>query len=584
MRNRKVFDGQRGLVLAIFITSMFVNILILTAPLYMLQLFSKVMTSGSLTTLAALTIGAAIALFFYFTFDWLRQRLASRLGARLEVAHGPTVMSGLVDDRELFDAVGNQPVRDLQELRGFVTSPYFTALLDAPWSIMFVAVIFMFHPLLGFVALAGILTLLALAIMNELTSRNVNKQGSATAQKANRTADEVFRNADVARSMGKTPALIKRWRAEALNAVDYANTANNRISFSTSIAKFVRMGLQIAIMGTGVILVLRNELSPGLMLAASILLGRAAAPVEQAISGWSAFLQVRQSVQRLNFLFARRAATKDLMELPAPEGYLAVEDATVIVPEHQQPLVFGVDFQLKPGMSLGLIGPSGAGKTTLARAIVGLQPLTRGFIRIDDSALTDWPVEQIGQYIGFLPQRVELFAGTIAENIATMDPDAAPSLIVEAAKTAQVHDLILSMPKGYNTDVGQMGERLSAGQRQRIGLARAFYGDRKLIVLDEPNANLDPDGEQALARAIGTATSRGAVVVIVTHRHNILRQLTHAGMMQGGRLVKFGPSKDVLNAATTPIAEAAKADGSNVTMFRRHSGAQTQAKVVGESS
>jgi len=258
---------------------------------------------------------------------------------------------------------------------------------------------------------------------------------------------------------------------------------------------------------------------------------------------------------------------QELMELPTPEGHLSVEDATVVLPDRQDPVVFGVSFDLQPGSSLGIIGPSGAGKTTLARALVGLQPLARGYVRIDDAALTDWPSAQIGRYIGFLPQRVELFGGTVAENIAMMDELAAPSDIVDAAKRAEVHDLILGLPKGYNTPVGNMGERLSAGQRQRIGLARAFFGDRRLIVLDEPNANLDPEGEEALSRAVSNATARGAVVIVVTHRMSILRRVSHAAVMEAGRMVRFGSAREVLDAVIRPTAQQVGND-EKIAVFR----------------
>lgn len=313
-----------------------------------------------------------------------------------------------------------------------------------------------------------------------------------------------------------------------------------------------------------------NQLTPGLMIATSILLGRAAAPMEQSIAGWRSLLSARAARNRLNVLLAHLDQEPDRMEMPEPEGYLSVDGATVVLPGRQDPVVFDVSFDLKPGESLGLIGPSGAGKTTLARALVGLQPLGRGHIRIDDAALTDWHPEQIGQYTGFLPQRVELFRGTIAENIAMMDPNAKPSDVVSAAKLANVHQLILALPGGYNAEVGPRGEFLSAGQRQRIGLARAFFGNRKLIVLDEPNANLDPEGEAALAQAIQTATDRGAIVVVVTHRMNLLRCVSHAALLQEGRLARFGAARDIIDAVTQPLSKSEAADP-KVSVLRRPS-------------
>ncbi|MFC2968693.1 type I secretion system permease/ATPase [Acidimangrovimonas pyrenivorans] len=569
MTSRQVFDGQRGLILAIFLSSLFVNLLILTAPLYMLQLFSRVMTSGSMATLVAISVGAAFALLFFLIFDIVRQKLSARLGARIEASLGPSVMSGLIDDRSVAEAMGAQPLRDLQELRNFVSGPYFTALLDAPWSVIFIGVIFLFHWDLGVIALSGILILLFLGVLNEILGRRPSKESNEATQRANMIADEMIRNADIVRAMGMTRSLIWRWRAKGLQAMGLSSLANDRIALMGSLAKFARMGLQITLLGTGVLLVIDGHLTPGLMMAASILLGRAAAPVEQAIAGWRALMSARQATGRLGLILERRAAADALMELPEPDGHVSVEDATVMFPDLQEPVLFGVSLDLKPGTSLGVIGPSGAGKTTLARALVGLQPLSRGYVRIDDAALTDWPAEQIGRYVGFMPQRVELFGGTVAENIAMMDPDAAPSMIVEAAKRAEVHDLILSLPRGYNTPVGAMGERLSAGQRQRIGLARAFYGDRRLIVLDEPNANLDPEGEEALARAVVNATARGCVVVVVTHRMAILRRVSHAAMMDAGRIVRFGVARDVLEATVRPASGSERGDDDKIAVFQR---------------
>lgn len=552
MNSRRVFDGQRSLIMAIFVASLCLNLLVLTTPLYMLQVFTRVLSSGSYSTLLFLTIGAGIALLFFALFDALRQRLVSRLGNRLEADLGPVILGAVV--RGTGGVSDTQPVRDLHEVRGFVVSPSFTALLDAPWSILFVTLIYVFHPLLGIVATIGLLILLVLGIISELTGRDPAKAASGSVREANTHADEILRNSEIVRAMGKTPTLVRRWQNLSFASILFGTRANDRIATMTSLAKTVRMMLQIGIMGTGVVLVLQGQLGPGMMIAASILLARAAAPVEQSIAGWRALLSARLALHRLNDLLAQTEVEADRMELPDPEGFLSVENATVVTPNRQDPLVMDVSFKLKPGDSLGLIGPSGAGKTTLARALVGLQPLTRGYVRIDDAALTDWPAEQLGRNVGFLPQRVDLFAGTIAENIALMDPEAKPSGIVEAAKRANVHHLILSMPGGYNAQVGPQGNLLSAGQRQRIGLARAFFGNPKLIVLDEPNANLDPEGEEALAEGIRSATDAGAVVVVITHRMSLLKAVNHAGLMENGRLVRFGKSSIILNDEAKPMA------------------------------
>ncbi len=575
---KSVFKGQRGVIVAIFVASFFVNILALTAPIYMLQLFSRVMSSGSTSTLVVLTIGALVALLFYFLFDTIRQKLASRLGTRLEDTHGSVVLSVLVQSASAEDRRGAQPIRDLQELRRFVTSPMFTALLDAPWSIVFVAIMFLFHPALGWVAVAGLSALFLLGVLSELSGRKPHAASDKTTRAANTIAEEMVRNADIVRAMGKTPALIDRWRARSTASMVSATQVVDRVAVFSSAAKFVRLVLQIAVLGVGVTLVLRGQLSPGVMIAASILLARAAAPVEQAIAGWRALLSANAARHRLNTLLAGIEEGEMRIELPDPSGRLSVENATVVVPRQQNPLIFDVTFDLRPGDTMGIIGPSGSGKTTLARSLVGLQPLSRGHVRIDDASLEDWPVDQIGQFVGFLPQRVELFDGTIAENIASMDENASSADVVEAAKRAEVHELILSMPGGYNAQVGVRGELLSAGQRQRIGLARAFFGDKRLIVLDEPNANLDPDGEEALATAVQKASAAGAVVIVITHRTGILRRMSHAGLMVAGRMVKFGAAKDVITSASWTAQQAS--DDPKVTALRQRSRTARDAQIT----
>lgn len=583
MHRRRVFDGQRGLIIAIFVASFCLNLLVLTAPLYMLQIFTRVLSSGSMATLLMLTIGAVFALMFFALFDGLRQRLVSRLGNRLEAGLGPIILGAVV--RGTGGVSDTQPVRDLHEVRGFVISPSFTALLDAPWSILFVGLIYLFHPVMGLVATLGLLVLLGLGIISELTGRDPARAASTSVREANTSADEILRNAEIVRAMGKTPTMVDRWQRRSFASILFGTRANDRIASLTSLAKMVRMLLQIGIMAVGVILVLGGQMGPGMMIAASILLARAVAPVEQSIAGWRALLSARLARQRLNALLAETEVEANLMELPEPVGHLSVENVTVVSPNRQDPLVMDVSFRLNPGDSLGLIGPSGAGKTTLARALVGLQPLTRGYVRIDDAALTDWPAEQLGRNIGFLPQRVELFDGTIAENIALMDPDAQPSKIVEAAKRANVHELILALSGGYNAQVGPQGNMLSAGQRQRIGLARAFFGDPKLIVLDEPNANLDPEGEVALAGGIRAATAHGAVVIVITHRMSLLEAVNHAGVMELGRLVRFGRSSIILNKEAQPTAARVSGSDANANVFvlkNKRSNTEEQAKELVE--
>lgn len=555
MKRRHVFEGQAGVIAAIFAASLFVNLLLLTAPLYMIQLFTRVIGSGSLTTLAMLTLGAGIALLFHFLFDALRQRLVGRLGNRIEAGVGPAITEGLLRRANARSTASDAaPVSDLQEVRTFVTSPVFTALLDAPWSLVFVGVIWLFHPLLALVAGCGLALLATLGVLSEVLSRRASREAALAQQAANRSLGEMAQNAESILAMGKLPALLRRWQRFSAGAMVLSTRAGDRVSTLAALARLVRVALQIAVLATGVTLVLDGALSPGIMIATAILLGRAAAPVEQAIAGWRALVSARAARDRLNELLSEQQERDRRLPLPEPEGRLSVEGATLVSAARQQPLIFDVSFELEPGQSLGVVGPSGAGKTTLARALVGIETLTRGCVRIDGAALPDWPADQIGAYMGFLPQRVELMQGTVAENIAMMDAEADPAEVVAAARMAQVHELILDLPGGYNCEVGARGEMLSAGQRQRIGLARAFFGDKRLIVLDEPNANLDPAGEEALARAVEAATRAGRAVVVVTHRTAILRRVSHAAVMQEGRMIRFGPARKVLEALVRPVA------------------------------
>lgn len=555
---RHAFDGLSGVIAAILLASVFVNLLVLTAPLYMLQLFARVMASGSIPTLIALTTGACIALVFYFIFDALRQRIMTRLGSKLEARLGPVVLDGLMRGQMPRELEGSEPIRDIQEVRGFVISPIFTAILDAPWSLVFVVVIFLFSPVLGMVAVTGLLILAAIGVAGEIVARRPDQKAEEAAREVNRSVLEMMQNSEVIHAMGHRQALLDRWRLNAFSAIIHGTVSTDRVALLSSLAKAARMGLQIAMMGIGVLLVINNQLSPGLMIASSILLGRAAAPVEQTISGWRGVLKARAAKARLDLFLAHLHEGACKLEMPAPEGLVSVEKASVVLRGQKEPTLLDVTMTLQPGQSLGLIGPSGSGKTTLLRCLVGLQPLARGHIRIDGASLSDWDPDQIGKYIGYLPQQVRLMQGTVAENIAMLDMNADPAEIVAAAKLAQVHDLILTLPGGYNAQVGPDGSFLSAGQRQRIGLARAFFGDRKLVVLDEPNANLDPEGEEALAQSISEATERGAVVVVVTHRMNLLHRVSHAAVLQAGQLVRFGEARTILEDAIRP--EAKKGD------------------------
>ena len=526
---------------AVVITGLFsvaINILILTPSLYMMQVYDRVITTGHLETLAFLTGIAAIGLFVLTTLDSLRSSIMVRVGCWLNDQLGPVFLASGIRAQLQGDTAGAQPLRDLAQVQNFIASQGLTVFFDAPWVIVFVALIWILHPVLGVIAFVTGVLLLVLSITNELITRQANLRASQSQILAMQQAEAAIRNAEVVHAMGMHPAIISRWQARNGDAMEATSRAAERGGILVGLTKFIRFFAQVAILGAGAYYVIHGNLSAGTMIAASILLGRALAPVEVAMAAWRNFSATRIAYGRLKARLNDHVADAERTKLPIPRGHLLIQNVSFGTRERM--ILRNVSFEVKPGESVAVIGPSAAGKSTLCRLIVGILAPNAGQIRLDGSEILHWDPVQLGRYIGYVPQDVELFAGTVRENIARMGAveDAA---VIEAAKLAHAHEMIQHLPDGYETQIGEGGLQLSGGQRQRIGLARAVYGNPRLIVLDEPNANLDQAGESALSTAIHDLKKRDVALIIVGHRPSTLAAADSVVLMRDGRVELFGP-------------------------------------------
>ncbi|MBI4183885.1 MAG: type I secretion system permease/ATPase [Proteobacteria bacterium] len=539
---------------AVAVFSLCINVLMLTSPIYMLSLFDRVLTSYSMDTLLILTLIAGIALLTMGALDGLRTLALIRIGTWLDAKlSGPLLAGSITATLRHGTDPSVQALRDLATFRGFVTGPMLIPLLDAPWTPIFIAVIFLLHPSLGWMSLVGGVVLFALAVANEAATRRLVKDSGAVAVRSLKQAEAAVRNADVVEAMGMMPNLLRRWQAQNAESLALQARAGGRSGGISALSKFVRLALQVGILALGAWLVLQGELTAGGMMAASIIMGRALAPVEQSIGGWKLAISARDAYQRLKAQLARVPARGLAMPLPAPLGALSVEGVSYVHPNSTLPVLHNVGFELRPGEALGLVGPSAAGKTTLARLLVGNLRPRLGHVRLDGMDVSDWSPEDLGRHVGYLPQDVELFAGTIHENIARMG-ESEPEAVIAAARLAGVHDLILHLPTGYEMQIGEGGASLSAGQRQRIALARALFGEPRFVVLDEPNSNLDHSGEEALLNALVTLKQRGVTVVVIAHRANILRQVDRILVLRGGGVHMFGPRDEIVPRLLGPAA------------------------------
>ncbi len=532
--------------------SLAINLLLLVPPLYMLQVFDRVLASRSVETLVVLTVAAIVALLVMAVLDVLRARLLGAAGAALDRGLGPRVLDGLLaQTARLSGGAYLNGLRDVNTLRTFLGGAGLMALFDAPWLPIFLLVIFLFHPLLGIVALVGAIAMLLLAVLNERLTRKPLERSQVEARRAGRFIDANVRNAEVVNALGMLPAVTQRW-AKLNDAALLEQMRANRIGGSlTGWTKFARQFIQLAMLAVGAFLVVAQDVTAGVMIAATILLGRALAPVETLIAGWRSLVEARNAWRRLHDLLAANPPADVGTQLPAPEGRVELEGVAFRLGD--KVILRGVSFKLAAGESLGLIGPSASGKSTLARLIVGVWKSAAGVVRLDGADVAAWPRESLGPYLGYLPQDVELFGGTVAENIARLGaPDATE--VVRAAQRAHVHELILRLPKGYDTEIGDAGQALSPGQRQRIALARALYGKPRLVVLDEPNANLDHEGEEALSRTLEILKADGVTVVIIAHRPSLLRNVDKMLVLNDGAVASFGPRAEVMARVTRQAA------------------------------
>jgi PrtD family type I secretion system ABC transporter len=525
--------------------SLVMNVLMLASPVYMLQIYDRVLTTGHLETLTLLTVIVGAALVVMCALDFARTGVTVRVGCWLNDRLGPVLLGSSVRARLHGDALGVQPLRDLSQMQSFIGTQGLTAFFDIPWVPVFVVLSWFLHPLFGMVALFAAILLFLLSIGNELVTRAPTLAANLAQLTATQHADAAIRNAEVVRAMGMLPALTERWRESNAASIAALRTASERGGLIVASTKFVRIFVQVAVLGLGALLVLRGEVSPGAMIAASILLGRALAPVELAMGAWRNFTSTRIAYARLQRHLQAYAPEAQRTRLPAPNGRISVDKLTYVAPGSGLPILRQVSFAVEPGEVVAVLGPSAAGKSTLCRFLVGLLTPTSGNVRLDGSELAHWDPDQLGRFVGYLPQDVELFAGSVRDNIARMSK-ADDNAIVEAAVLARAHDMIAHLPNGYETQIGDSGTRLSAGQRQRVGLARAVYGGPPLIVLDEPNANLDQAGEAALAAAIGELKARGSALVIVGHRPSTLARADKILWLKEGRVELFGPRDEVL--------------------------------------
>lgn len=537
---------------SVCVFSLLINGLMLAVPLYMLQLYDRVLASRSTDTLLLLTAIAIAAVLTMAALESVRGHLMIRISTWLEGRLSGPVLSGSITST--LRAGGDpsvQGLRDVSTFRSFLGGAGVFPIMDAPWTPIFLAVIFMMHPVLGWIAIGGAIVLFSLAVANELATRELLKLSGNSSIGALRQAEAAVRNADVIEAMGMMPNLVGRWNSENTKTLELQAQASNRSSRISSTSKFIRLCLQVGILGTGAWLVILGELTPGAMIAGSILMGRALAPVEQAIGSWKAAIAARNAYQRVKTQLENAPAGGQDMPLPTPEGRLDIEGLAFVHQGVGEPVFRQVSFALAPGEAMGLIGPTAAGKTTLARLLVGNLEPRAGHVRLDGADVSVWDAKDLGKHVGYLPQDVELFSGTVRENIAHMGEGDADA-VVAAARLAGVHEMVLKFPDGYETEIGEGGAALSGGQRQRLALARAVYGDPKFIVLDEPNASLDSEGEEALVGAVETLKERNVTLIVIAHRPNVISHVDKLLVLRGGTMQAFGSRDEVLASISGP--------------------------------
>lgn len=552
---RRTLGEMRRSIGAIIALSACINVLTITGSLYLMLVYDRVLPSQSLPTLFTVFAMILVAYVFYGIFDVMRSRMLADVAASLDHALAPRVQEiearFAIERPDLREQVN--PVRDLDQLRSYIASVGPPALIDLPWIVFFLAILTLVHYWLGLVTLIGMVALACLALAAErISTRHVEAVTRAGARRRT-LGDRVWRHAEIIAALGMGDRLMRQWRGVHRDYLDRHAALSDASTTLTGLSKIARMVLQSVVLTVGAMLVIDGKATAGIIFASSILSARALAPVDAALSTWKNFVVARHSWARLDKLFAQAGATPaERTALPRPARSLSVEKLVLVAPGSQTVIVNAVSFTLEAGQVLGIVGPSASGKSTLVRGVLGVWQAARGDVRLDGAAIQQWAAETRGGFLGYVPQTVELFAGTIAENIARFEPDAPADAVIAAATTASVHDLIVQLPAGYETQIGEDGLALSAGQRQRVALARALYRDPFLLVLDEPNSNLDQEGESALARAVTAVKARGGIVIVVAHRRDILEVADLLLVLRGGTVQAFGPREEVLGKLAPP--------------------------------
>jgi len=545
---RAAIADCRGTVAATAVFSCVINVLVMTGPMFMLQVYDRVLSSRSTPTLVALFVLVLVLYAFMGVLEAIRQAVLVRVGHRLdEIAGWPAFRAYVSAPLALGPkAEVVRPLRDLDAVRQAISSPGAIALFDVPWIPAYLAVLFVFSPIIGFVGVAGAAILLALAITTEVLARPVSKETNDRAARRATLAEQGRRNVEVLKGMGMLGRFGERWRtanAEFLGTSDRFSDVVNRLAVVTRI---FRLTLQSGALAAGAWLAIHDQISAGAIVAGSIIMSRGLQPIETVVSSWRSLIGAAEAYRRLKVMLPLAEAAEP-MPLPAPTRMLSVEKLTLRAPGGDRMILAGIDFRVPAGRVLGVIGPMGCGKTSLARALTGVWPVTSGAVKLDGAPIDQWPADDLGGHLGYLPQDVELFDGTVEENIGRFDPARTPERVIAAARAAGVHELVLGLAEGYGTRLGDQGQVLSAGQRQQVALARALYGDPFLVVLDEPNSNLDGAGDMALARAIASVKARGGAVVLITHRTSSMQLVDDLLLLTAGRVTSYGPRQAVLD-------------------------------------
>ncbi len=548
----RALGASRTLFAGVALFSVFVNLLMLTGPLFMLQVYDRVLASRSEETLATLFLLVAGLFLVMGLLDWARARVLARAGARFQALLDKRVFEAVLrrsvspDERE----TPNTGLRDLESIQRALSGPAPFAFFDAPWTPLFLAAIFFFHWSLGLLAVAGGLILFTIAWLNQRRSRKPMSEANENAVRSDSYAEILRREGETVKALGMRGAAVERWGKLRDKTLESQMAASDATGGYATTSKTLRLFLQSAILALGAYLAIQGVVTPGVMIAASILMGRALAPVEQAIAQWAVMQRALKGWSNLKELLEKTPPAATPMKLPEPKGVFEVQGVTAAAPGTRTPTIRNISFRVEPGQALGVIGPSAAGKSTLARVMIGVWPVMAGAVRLDGAALDQYADDDLGSHIGYLPQDVALFDGTVAENIARLSPDIDEQAVVLAARRAGAHEMILRLPNGYDTPIGASGARLSGGQRQRIALARALYGDPAVVVLDEPNSNLDAQGEQALVLAIKDLRERGRTCIVMAHRPSAIQACDVLLMLDRGQPRAFGPKEEVLRQTT----------------------------------